>query len=181
MYTRETAVGTVGGETVGWEHRVCICTRSGLKYMYIIFAQNSHQQKREGMKIVNAFRRSATNWIAIYPGIVETLVCINYLITKTASLDSLHASLKTDLRFARPKIRGSTERAKRRSDENVVKIAFRPLYINNDWHITCNTMIGRKCLNFPWQHSHFRLTTFEFALGNLCVSTIELRGKTSCL
>jgi hypothetical protein len=31
------------------------------------------------------------------------------------------------------------------------------------------------------QHSHFRLTTFEFDLGNLCVSTIKLRDKTSCL
>ena len=30
----------------------------------------------------------------------------------------IYSSLKTDLRFARPKIRGSTERAKRRSDEN---------------------------------------------------------------
>ena len=38
-------------------------------------------------------------------------------------------SLKTDLRFARPEIRGSTERAKRRSDKNVVKSAFRPLCI----------------------------------------------------
>ena len=66
------------------------------------------------------------NPIAIYPGIVETSVCIKYLITKTASLDSLHTSLKTDLRFARPKIRGSTERAKRRSDENVVKISLPP-------------------------------------------------------
>jgi hypothetical protein len=36
-------------------------------------------------------------------------------------------SLKTDLRFAHPKTRGSKGRAKRRSDENVVKIAFRPL------------------------------------------------------
>jgi hypothetical protein len=35
-------------------------------------------------------------------------------------------SLKTDLRFARPKIRGSTERAKRRSDENVVKTLWNP-------------------------------------------------------
>jgi hypothetical protein len=39
---------------------------------------------------------------------------------------SIGGSLKTDLRFARPKIRGSTERAKRRSDENVVKTLWNP-------------------------------------------------------
>jgi hypothetical protein len=49
------------------------------------------------------------------------------------------------------------------------------------WGNAFFTMIGRKCLNLPWQHSHFRLTTFEFALSNLCVSMIKLRGKTSCL
>ena len=39
---------------------------------------------------------------------------------------NVDVSLKTDLRFARPKIRESTERAKRRSDENVVKTLWNP-------------------------------------------------------
>jgi hypothetical protein len=50
----------------------------------------------------------------------------NSMFGKYRQGDAGSTSLKTDLRFARPKIRGSTERAKRRSDENVVKMLWNP-------------------------------------------------------
>ena len=52
------------------------------------------------------------------------IYALGFCIMRRLPNKNLRGSLKTDLRFARPKIRGSTERAKRRSDGNVVKIAF---------------------------------------------------------
>jgi hypothetical protein len=75
------------------------------------------------------YRWACTDWKEVYKSTYFRV----YSHIKIKSLSQVNFlafySLKTDLCFIRPKIHGSTERAKCRSDENVVKIAFRPLCI----------------------------------------------------